>query len=390
MVKNYLLKSIVKLFLAFICFSGFSQTTSIKQLLNYPENTVLVAAHRGDNKNFPENSLIGIQSCINKRIDIIEVDVQRTKDNRFVLMHDPTINRTTNGKGLVNNYTLEELKKYRLKEPDGKYGNEKIPSLEEVLFLAKDKVIINLDKSSRYFDDLLTIIDSLGLRHSVILKSSKKDNFINKTSENPDGPLFMPILKYMPKESIDSILMIAQSAIVEIILENDTSYLSEQEGLDLFRNEKYRIWYNAMSKSLSLGYSEKQDAIGSWENLIEHQAFIIQTDYPFQLMQHLIDKGLHPMPEGWQEIDLTDLPKEVKQDSTLLINPSVNTMEVKNATQNNIVKPKTKTIYYIIKSGDTLTAIAKKYKTTVQAICKLNKDLKPSSNLKIGSKIRVI
>ena len=62
-------------------------------------------------------------------------------------------------------------------------------------------------------------------------------------------------------------------------------------------------------KSLSL---RVQDATKAWENLISHNAFIIQTDYPFQLMQYLIDKKLHHRPKEWINVDLIELPVEIR------------------------------------------------------------------------------
>ena len=104
-------------FLLLILFqnASYSQEISDNHLLAKNKNNVLVAAHRGNWRNYPENSLEGITSCIGTGIDIVEVDVQITKDGKFVLMHDLTIDRTTNGKGKVSNYTLNELQNFKLK-----------------------------------------------------------------------------------------------------------------------------------------------------------------------------------------------------------------------------------------------------------------------------------
>ena len=368
--------------LSLICLSCYAQTTSIDQLISYPENTVLVAAHRGDWQDFPENSISGIKSCIEKGIDIIEIDVQKTKDNKFVLMHDGSINRTTNGTGRVGQFVRDDLKKYRLKEPDGKYGNEKIPSLEEVLLLAKGKIVLNLDRSANHFDELLLIIDSIGARQNVILKGISRDTGFNqKIAENPDGPLFMPILLYMPQSKLTTFLINSEAVIVELILANDTSYLSSQKGLHLFKKEKCRIWYNALSKKLALGFSEKLDAIETWNHLIAKGAFIIQTDYPFQLMQYLINKGLHTRPNGWQDLVLTNLPKK---EEVKLVKTPVGVVDRKIGKQPNVDKG-----YHIIKEGDTLSHIAIKQKMSVAGICALNLNLTPTTILKIGRRIRV-
>lgn len=75
----------------------------------------MVVSHRGDWRNAPENSLQAIQNCIDMGVDMVEVDLKKTKDGHLIVMHDQTIDRTTTGKGKPENYTLEELRCFRLK-----------------------------------------------------------------------------------------------------------------------------------------------------------------------------------------------------------------------------------------------------------------------------------
>ena len=70
---------------------------------------IFVVAHRGDWRHAPENSIAAIKSAISIGADMVEIDIQKTKDGDFVLMHDNSIDRTTNGKGYVSNYTIKEL-----------------------------------------------------------------------------------------------------------------------------------------------------------------------------------------------------------------------------------------------------------------------------------------
>ena len=71
---------------------------------------VIVASHRGDWRNYPENSIPAIESVIRMGVDIVEIDLKMTKDSVLVLCHDKTIDRTLNGKGLVSDFTLDSLK----------------------------------------------------------------------------------------------------------------------------------------------------------------------------------------------------------------------------------------------------------------------------------------
>ena len=77
---------------------------------------MLVAAHRGDWRNYPENSLMAFQSAIDMGVDIIEVDLNISKDGVVVIMHDQTLDRTTNAKGKPSDYTFEEQWYWLLKD----------------------------------------------------------------------------------------------------------------------------------------------------------------------------------------------------------------------------------------------------------------------------------
>ena len=73
------------------------------------DDYVFIGAHRGDWRNAPENSLQAIENCITLGLDIVEIDVGKSKDGHLVVIHDKTLDRTTNGKGYVDQYTLGEL-----------------------------------------------------------------------------------------------------------------------------------------------------------------------------------------------------------------------------------------------------------------------------------------
>ena len=94
-------------------------------------NNPQVLAHRGGRALAPENTLKAFRNAISLGVDWLELDVQRTQDGALVVIHDDTVDRTTNGKGLVRNFTLEQLR--ALDAGDG----EQIPTFNEVLQLAK-------------------------------------------------------------------------------------------------------------------------------------------------------------------------------------------------------------------------------------------------------------
>ena len=102
-------------------------------------NSFQIIGHRGAKGHAPENTLISFQKAIDMHVDGVELDVHRSSDNQIVVIHDDTVNRTTNGNGVVNQLSLPELKALRI---DGEY---QIPTLEEVLNLIDRKNFINIE-----------------------------------------------------------------------------------------------------------------------------------------------------------------------------------------------------------------------------------------------------
>ena len=93
-----------------------------------------IIAHRGASFLEPENTIKSIERAVKMGADFVEVDVRKSKDNKLVIMHDPDVNRTTDGNGFIKNYTIQELKKL-----DAGKG-ETIPTLDEIISCVKDRI----------------------------------------------------------------------------------------------------------------------------------------------------------------------------------------------------------------------------------------------------------
>ena len=103
------------------------------------KNAVRVAAHRGNSKYYPENTLIGFRSALELPIDQLEIDLHMCKDGHIVMMHDHTVDRTTNGTGRVRDLTLEELKELDAGSWKGEqFAGTQIPTFIEFLEMLRD------------------------------------------------------------------------------------------------------------------------------------------------------------------------------------------------------------------------------------------------------------
>jgi len=111
-----------------------------------PERIPLVSAHRGGaTTGYPENCIATFDHTLSQTYAIIEFDVQFSKDDSLVIMHDYTLDRTSNGTGRLDKYTFSELRGLRLKDPEGKLTPHTLPTLSEVLQWAKGKTVLTVD-----------------------------------------------------------------------------------------------------------------------------------------------------------------------------------------------------------------------------------------------------
>ncbi|WAC40847.1 glycerophosphodiester phosphodiesterase family protein [Pedobacter sp. SL55] len=126
----------------------FKDVKELKAFFKHGKNNFpIISGHRGGmTKGFPENSMETFANTLKYMPSFFEIDPRLTKDSVAVLMHDATLERTTNGKGKLSDYTYAELQKLRLKDPEGNVTDAKIPTLKEAILWSKGRTVMNLDK----------------------------------------------------------------------------------------------------------------------------------------------------------------------------------------------------------------------------------------------------
>lgn len=134
------------------------------------DSTILISGHRGGREaGFPENSIEGFQQVLSKSTAFFEIDPRLTKDSVIVLMHDETLDRTTNGTGKVSDYTWDELQAFRLLDFEGNITTAMIPKLEEVFEWTKKKTVVNLDKKDVPMQMIVDLIKEKKVQNYVML-----------------------------------------------------------------------------------------------------------------------------------------------------------------------------------------------------------------------------
>jgi glycerophosphoryl diester phosphodiesterase len=152
---------------------------SKKSDITYPGlKRPVIFAHRGSSVYAPENTLAAFKLAVQQQADVIELDAKLTADGQVVVIHDETVDRTTDGTGWVNSLTLAELKRL---DAGSKFSpafqSEKVPTLAEVFEAVGNQIFINVELKNfaSPIDDLpdkvVSLIKKYGLERSVILSS---------------------------------------------------------------------------------------------------------------------------------------------------------------------------------------------------------------------------
>lgn len=261
---------------------------------------VLVVAHRSDWRSHPENSLPAMHSALAMGVDVVEVDVRRTKDGKFVIIHDTTLDRSTTGKGKVADYTLEELRRFRLRDGLGSPTDEVIPTLEEALNTVRGRAVVNLDKSSEHPAEIFQVVErEHALDYALFSVTQSLDEFektypgllakiphfmlvVSDTGNNCDA-LIGPYLEHRKPD------------VLQIVFSRE-----DRPALDWVERARaagVRVWFNALWSHHNAGHHDDRalaDPDGAYGWLIARGGNMLQTDRPKLLLDYLHRIGRRP------------------------------------------------------------------------------------------------
>lgn len=280
---------------------------------------VLVCAHRGLTglstgqwAKTPENSLPAIARSISIGIDIVEIDVRETKDGALVLMHDATVDRTTDGTGKVADMTLADMKKLRLRLntiPDSKnrpVSEERVPTLEEVMQLCKGKCMVNIDKASNIIPKCYEILKKTGtVQQAIFVTTSSVERCRKELSGFDPRPAYKPIIEHKKnwrdarkqgwdelKPYVDGI----RPMVFELVVFSGEDPLVSAEMSAMIKENGARVWVNTLWDSISGGHSDDdslKDPEAGWGWMVQRGVNIIQSDESEKLLDYLRSRQLH-------------------------------------------------------------------------------------------------
>ena len=274
---------------------------------------VLVVAHRachapapsrGMTKPLPENSLAALDRCVALGVDMVEIDIRRTADGALVVLHDATVDRTTNGHGRLSEMTLRQVQALRLRSADGR-STEAPPTLETFLARAQGRILINLDVKEPIAEQVAQVVLDSGAAGQVLVKARPEAGAAPMADLPPYRSLaFMPMVGAVDgRAGGDPAGVAAMQALAE-------NRIPAIELCDLRRSEfkavraaarlaRVRLWSNALARKGLQGVWARAWAGGAaadgrrtWRRLIDDGVTVIQTNRPAALLDYLDAWGL--------------------------------------------------------------------------------------------------
>lgn len=241
--------------------------------------SVKIAAHRGGYEsdkadNAPENSVANIRNCQTKGYELYETDVQRTKDGRFVIMHDATIERETTGVGPVRDWTLADLKKLYKRFRDGSVSKHRVATLDEFLVEGRGRVVFKVDLKpgvNKYFKEILETIVKYKAMEGIVFRVDYRDAELYARYRSDGVPFHRGLLMFMvtQKEQVDDIKKRFDPSTIQVNLDND----------DPTRPETLELISYATRRGLIVevhAEGTEQD----WKKLVEAGARMFHTSKP--------------------------------------------------------------------------------------------------------------
>ena len=226
-------------------------------------------------------------------VDVVEVDVRRTKDGRFVIIHDTTLDRSTTGRGRVADFTLDELRKLRLRDGVGTPTAELIPTLEEALKVVRGRAVINLDKSAEHPAEIFGVVErenALGFTLFSVTQplAEFETKFPGLLAKIPHFMLVVSDTGETCDTLIGPYLKERKPDVLQIVFSREDRPVLT--WVDRARAAGVRIWFNSLWSNHNAGHHDDRaltDPAGSYGWLVARGATMIQTDRPKLLMEYL-------------------------------------------------------------------------------------------------------
>ncbi|MER5302538.1 glycerophosphodiester phosphodiesterase family protein [Streptomyces lasiicapitis] len=265
---------------------------------------VMTAAHRGQWREAPENSIAAIREAFADGAEIVEVDIRLTKDGVPVLMHDETVDRTTDGTGRVGDLTYAQLRALRLREGLGGRQTaltaDRVPTLAEAMTAARTHGLVNLDQVWQHREAVWRVLEATGTVRNGLFKSRAPVTEVKAFRTRHPGALYMHLVDDANATSVAEFGNDRPPAF-EVVFDDVGDTVADAAFLRGLRATS-RVWINSMRDGLAARYTDEASLIAparGWATLIGgYGASVLQTDNVEALETYLASGVAGAVPTG--------------------------------------------------------------------------------------------
>lgn len=277
-----------------------------KTYLADPDRGCGIIVHRGLWRDAPENSLMAVEAAIAEGFDIVEVDVRKSADGAFFLLHDDSLERMTGLDQPLESLTRTELSRLRLRNRDGGAANgstpETLPSLEALFALTRGRIFIHLDvKDPALIPEVIALAKAEGVLNEVDvwhpLRHASDLGFITTSLLSQDIALVAKTRINVPDAQLQTELVLTlEPPVCEIYFDalSDLAPLRHR-----FEAAGIALWVNTLDDVSSAGLTDKaalENPEAVWGALLDAGISLIQTDEAAALRAFLLHRQKRTEP----------------------------------------------------------------------------------------------
>lgn len=264
------------------------------------KENIIVVAHRGaSGGNIPCNTLAAYEIALMQGADMLEIDVDCTRDGELVLFH-PGMEKPHLGRlRLIPTMKYDSVKKLRYRNVDETPTQFGVPKLDDFLELFKGRCYINVDKFWGNPEKIYKAIKRHNMVDQMLVKSSMSPKVIKVLEDLAPELPFMPIVKETHPAHEELLKRNVNYVGVEILFEKDNSPLASAEFIEKMHKDNTLVWVNTIiydyKKQLAGGHSDDTALTVSmdegWGWVADRKVDFIQTDWPMMLVDYLKKAG---------------------------------------------------------------------------------------------------
>lgn len=235
-----------------------------------PPGKIVVIAHRGEHLHHPENTLVAFQAAADAGADYFELDVRTTSDGKLILMHDRTLDRTTNGTGDVKSHTFNEIRSLDAGVRfSPAFTGTKVPTFDEALDLARNRINVYVDTKDADPKLLVDTIVRHGMQDHVVIYGNPF--FLYEVHK------ILPALRLMPEaENADVSRFLLHSMPIAVFAFDKDDF--QKSVLQVAKDARAQVFVDRLDEA---------DTPEFWQKAIDEGANGIQTNRPEELATYL-------------------------------------------------------------------------------------------------------